>query len=151
MAISLNKVTLIGNLGADPEIRTMSNGKDVATLRLATTDSWKEKGTGERREKTEWHRVVVFNEGLVAVIKALVKKGARLYIEGSLSTRKWQDASGSDKFVTEVVLNNFGAQIILLSNQSDNIEQDEYANKSSIKDNYKASDVSELLDDEIPF
>ena len=105
MAGSLNKVQLIGRLGADPEIKQMVNGKSVARLSIATSQSWKDKSSGERKEKTEWHRVVIFNEGLVNVVQQYVKKGANVYIEGALSTRKWKDeATGQDKYSTEIVL-----------------------------------------------
>ena len=112
MAGSLNKVLLIGRLGADPEIKQMVNGKSVARLSLATSQSWKDKNTGERKEKTEWHRVVVFNEGLVNVVQQYLKKGAQVYVEGQLTTRKWKDEqSGQDKYSTEIVIQD----IILLS------------------------------------
>ena len=108
MAGSLNKVLLIGRLGADPEIKQMVNGKNVARLSLATSNTWKDKNTGEKKEKTEWHRVVIFNEGLVNIVQQYVKKGAQVYIEGQLTTRKWKDEkAGIDKFSTEVVLQGF--------------------------------------------
>jgi len=117
MAGSLNKVTLIGNLGNDPEIRSMNNGGKVATLSVATTDSWKDKQTGEKREKTEWHRVVIFGDGLVRVAENYLKKGSKVYIEGSLQTRKWQDRDGNDKYTTEVVLQGFGGTLIMLDSR----------------------------------
>ena len=108
MAGSLNKVLLIGRLGADPEIKQMVNGKSVARLSLATSNTWKDKNTGEKKEKTEWHRIVIFNEGLVKVVQQYVKKGAQVYIEGQLVTRKWRDEkAGVDKYSTEVVLQGF--------------------------------------------
>src|SRR5580658_9717756 len=103
MAGSVNKVILIGNLGADPEIRSLSSGDRVANLRLATSETWRDRQSGERRERTEWHRVVVFNENLVKVAENYLKKGSKIYIEGTLQTRKWQDQSGQDKYSTEVV------------------------------------------------
>ena len=108
MAGSLNKVQLIGRLGADPEIKQMVNGKNVARLSIATSQTWKDKSSGERKEKTEWHRVVIFNEGLVNVVQQYVKKGANVYVEGQLSTRKWKDEStGQDKYSTEIVLQGY--------------------------------------------
>jgi single-strand DNA-binding protein len=114
MAGSVNKVILIGNLGADPEIRRTQDGRPIANLRLATSDSWKDKNTGERREKTEWHRVVIFNENLCRIAEQYLKKGSKVYIEGALQTRKWQDQSGQDKYSTEVVLQGFRGELTLL-------------------------------------
>ncbi len=117
MAGSINRVTLIGNVGKDPEIRTMRDGARVANLSIATSESWRDKSSGEKREKTEWHNVVVWNEGLVGVVEKYVSKGSKLYVEGQLQTRKWQDKDGSDRYTTEVVLKGFSAQIVLLSNK----------------------------------
>ncbi len=114
MAGSVNKVILVGNLGADPEIRRTQDGRPVANLRLATSDSWKDKNTGERREKTEWHRVVIFNENLCRIAEQYLKKGSKVYIEGALQTRKWQDQSGQDRYSTEVVLQGFRGDLTLL-------------------------------------
>jgi len=114
MAGSVNKVILVGNLGADPEIRRTQDGRPVANLRLATSDSWKDKNTGERREKTEWHRVVIFNENLCRIAEQYLKKGSKVYLEGSLQTRKWQDQSGQDRYSTEVVLQGFRGELTLL-------------------------------------
>jgi single-strand DNA-binding protein len=114
MAGSVNKVILIGNLGADPEIRRTQDGRPVANLRLATSDSWRDKTTGERREKTEWHRVVIFNENLCRIAEQYLKKGSKVYIEGALQTRKWQDQSGQDRYSTEVVLQGFRGELTLL-------------------------------------
>lgn len=114
MAGSVNKVILVGNLGADPEIRRTQDGRPVANLRLATSDSWKDKATGERREKTEWHRVVIFNENLCRIAEQYLKKGSKVYIEGQLQTRKWQDQSGQDRYSTEVVLQGFRGDLTLL-------------------------------------
>ena len=152
MAGSLNKVLLIGRLGADPEIKQMSNGKNVARMSLATSDSWKDKNTGEKKEKTEWHRVVIFNEGLVNVVQQYVKKGAQVYIEGQLTTRKWKDEkSGLDRYSTEVVLQGFNSTFKILSSKSNQIEnlQDNTPEKSSLPNN--ESTQSNDLDDEIPF
>ncbi|MGB8289594.1 MAG: single-stranded DNA-binding protein, partial [Rhizobium ruizarguesonis] len=109
MAGSVNKVILIGNVGADPEIRRTQDGRPIANLRIATSETWRDRNSGERREKTEWHTVVVFNEGLCKVVEQYVKKGAKLYIEGQLQTRKWQDQQGQDRYSTEVVLQGFGS------------------------------------------
>mgnify|MGYP000094045955 CR=1 FL=1 len=114
MSGSLNKVMIIGNVGADPEIRSFSNGGKVANLRIATSEKWKDRNTGERREKTEWHSVAVFQEGLVGVIEQYVKKGSKLMIEGQLQTRKWQDQSGNDRYSTEIVLQGFGGTMLML-------------------------------------
>ena len=114
MAGSLNKVMLIGNLGADPEIRSFQNGGKVANLRVATTETWKDRNTGERQERTEWHSVAIFSEGLVNVVERYLKKGSKVYIEGKLQTRKWQDQSGNDRYSTEVVLRGFDGTLTML-------------------------------------
>ena len=152
MAGSLNKVLLIGRLGADPDIKQMVNGKSVARLSLATSNSWKDKSTGEKKEKTEWHRVVIFNEGLVNVVQQYVKKGAQVYIEGQLSTRKWTDEkSGQDKYSTEVVLQGFNSTFTMLSgkNSQSTSTPNDTENKSSPPN--ENTPVSNDLDDEIPF
>jgi len=120
MAGSVNKVILIGNLGADPDIKRTQDGRPIANLSIATSDSWRDKNTGERREKTEWHRVVVFNEGLCKVIENYVKKGSKVYIEGALQTRKWQDNEGKDRWSTEVVLQGFNGSLTMLDGRGDN-------------------------------
>jgi len=117
MAGSVNKVILVGNLGADPEIRRTGDGRPVANLRVATSESWKDKTTGERREKTEWHRVVIFNEGLCRIAEQYLKKGAKVYLEGQLQTRKWQDKEGQDRYSTEVVLQGFNSQLTMLDSR----------------------------------
>jgi single-strand DNA-binding protein len=114
MAGSVNKVILIGNLGADPEIRRTQDGRPIANLRIATSETWRDKATGERREKTEWHRVVIFNEGLCKIVEQYVKKGSKVYLEGALQTRKWQDKDGQDRYSTEVVLQGFNSQLTML-------------------------------------
>ena len=114
MTGSVNKVILIGNLGADPEIRRTQDGRPIANLRVATSETWRDRATGERRERTEWHRVVIFSEGLCRVVEQYLKKGAKVYIEGSLQTRKWQDQSGQDRYSTEVVLQGFNSQLTML-------------------------------------
>lgn len=114
MAGSVNKVIILGNLGADPEIRTFGNGGKVANLRIATSERWRDKNTGENREKTEWHTVAIFSEGLVRVVEQYLKKGSSVYIEGKLQTRKWQDQSGNDRYSTEVVLQGFDSKLVML-------------------------------------
>ena len=146
MAGSLNKVTLIGNLGRDPEIRNTSAGKEVASFSIATTEAWKDKISGERKEKTEWHRIVVFKEGLVGIVKNYVKKGSKLYIEGQLQTRKWVDNNGQERYTTEVVLQGFNASLILLDGKSGTFSDTNTNTNSTMPD----FDNSEL-DDEIPF
>ena len=152
MAGSLNKVLLIGRLGADPEIKQMVNGKNVARFSLATSNTWKDKNTGEKKEKTEWHRVVIFNEGLANVVKQYLKKGSQVYIEGQLSTRKWRDEkAGQDKYSTEVVLQGFNSSLTMLGGKSagqDNFSQ--ISNDSALPDDSSASSNKDL-DDEIPF
>ena len=118
MAGSVNKVILVGNLGKDPEVRRMQNGNPVVNLTVATSDTWRDKGTGERKEKTEWHRVVIFSEGLAKVAEQYLKKGAKVYIEGALQTRKWTDQSGVEKYSTEVVLQGFNATLTMLDGRS---------------------------------
>ena len=151
MAGSLNKVLLIGRLGADPEIKQMVNGKNVARLSLATSQSWKDKNTGEKKEKTEWHRIVVFNEGLVNVVQQYLKKGAQVYIEGQLSTRKWKDEqSGQDKYTTEILIQGYNSSLTMLGGgggiQNDNSSQ------AISKNSDEGSQVKQdNLDDEIPF
>ena len=152
MAGSLNKVLLIGRLGADPEIKQMVNGKSVARMSIATSNTWKDKNTGEKKEKTEWHRVVIFNEGLVKVVQQYVKKGAQVYIEGQLTNRKWKDEkTGVDKYSTEVVLQGFNSSFKILSSKNNQIGnvQDSNIEKSSLPSDENAS--SSDLDDEIPF
>lgn len=119
MAGSLNKVTLIGNLGADPEVRSLPSGGKVVNLSIATSESWRDKNSGERKERTEWHRVVIFSEGLVRVVEQYLKKGSKVYLEGQLQTRKWQDQSGQDKYSTEIVLQGFNSSLIMLDGRSD--------------------------------
>ena len=152
MAGSLNKVLLIGRLGADPEIKQMVSGKNVARFSLATSNTWKDKNTGEKKEKTEWHRVVVFNEGLVNIIQQYVKKGSQVYIEGQLTTRKWKDEkAGVDRYSTEVVLQGFNSTFKILSSKNSQVEnlQDNTSEKSSLPNEENAS--SRDLDDEIRF
>ena len=149
MAGSLNKVLLIGRLGADPEIKQMVNGKSVARLSLATSQSWKDKNTGEKKEKTEWHRIVVFNEGLVNVVQQYLKKGAQVYIEGQLSTRKWKDEqTGQDKYSTEILIQGYNSSLTMLGGGSQNNIGSHDTNQS-IENNSPAGQND--LDDDIPF
>ncbi len=149
MAGSLNKVLLIGRLGADPEIKQMVNGKNVARLSLATSQSWKDKNTGEKKEKTEWHRVVVFNEGLVNVVQQYLKKGAQVYIEGQLSTRKWKDEkTGQDKYSTEILIQGYNSSLTMLGGGFQNNIASQDTNQN-IENNNPASQND--LDDDIPF
>jgi len=142
MAGSVNKVILIGNLGADPEVRSFQNGGKVCNLRIATSESWKDKNTGERREKTEWHTVAIFSEGLVRVAESYLKKGSKVYIEGQLQTRKWQDQSGADRYSTEVVIQGLGGTLTMLDGASG-------GNRDA---GYQAPPASDGLDDDtIPF
>lgn len=143
MASSLNKVIIIGNVGKDPEIRSTQTGKEIASLVVATSESWKDRSTGEKTEKTEWHRIVAFSEGIVNIIKNYVKKGTKVYIEGSLQTRKWTDNNNQERYTTEVVLQQFNSSLILLSGKNDttNSFSESESSNMSIDD----------LDDEIPF
>ena len=149
MAGSLNKVLLIGRLGADPEIKQMVNGKSVARLSLATSQSWKDKNTGEKKEKTEWHRIVVFNEGLVNVVQQYLKKGAQVDVEGQLSTRKWKDEqSGQDKYSTEILIQGYNSSLTMLGGGNQNSTTSQ-VNKNN---NDEGSQIEQSdLDDDIPF
>ena len=151
MAGSLNKVLLIGRLGADPEVKQMVNGKSVARLSIATSNTWKDKNTGEKKEKTEWHRIVVFNEGLVNVVQQYLKKGAQVYIEGQISTRKWKDdQTGQDKYSTEIVLQGYNSTLTMLGGSSSNNSNSSLSNKNNDFDQTNQQSSSDL-DDEIPF
>ena len=152
MAGSLNKVLLIGRLGADPEIKQMVNGKSVARLSLATSQSWKDKNTGEKKEKTEWHRIVVFNEGLVNVVKQYLKKGAQIYIEGQISTRKWKDEqSGQDKYSTEIVIQGYNSSLTMLGSSGGGISNDMSNQQINKNSDQGVKESQNDLDDEIPF
>ena len=152
MAGSVNKVLLIGRLGADPEIKQMVNGKSVARLSLATSQSWKDKNTGEKKEKTEWHRIVVFNEGLVNVVQQYLKKGAQVYIEGQLSTRKWKDEqSGQDKYSTEVIIQGYNSSLTMLGGGGRGIQNDNSSETISKNSDEPSQMEQNDLDDEIPF
>ena len=172
MAGSVNKVILIGNVGADPEIRRTQDGRPIANLRIATSESWRDRNSGERREKTEWHTIVVFNEGLCKVIEQYVKKGAKLYIEGALQTRKWQDQTGNDRYSTEIVLQGFNSTLTMLdgrgegggdrrggdtggSNFGGDQNYDDYGSKPAASSGRStgggAPSSSRDMDDDIPF
>ncbi len=146
MANSINKVILIGNVGRDPEIRTTQDGKEIASLTIATSESWKDKSSGEKREKTEWHRVAVFSEGLVNIIKNYIKKGSKLYIEGTLQTRKWVDNNGMERYTTEIVLQNYHSMLLMLDSNRNN-SVDHHPDLHSGGNDF----VAEEIDDEIPF
>ena len=151
MAGSLNKVLLIGRLGADPEIKQMVNGKSVARLSLATSQSWKDKNTGEKKEKTEWHRIVVFNEGLVNVVQQYLKKGAQVYIEGQISTRKWKDEqTNQDKYSTEILLQGYNSTLTMLGGSNSNNLSSPTSKKNNDFDQSNQQSSNDL-DDEIPF
>ncbi len=157
MAGSVNKVILVGNLGADPEIRSLNSGDRVANLRVATSETWRDRNSGERKEKTEWHRVVIFNDNLVKVAESYLRKGSKVYIEGSLQTRKWQDQSGQEKFSTEVVLQKFRGELTMLDGRGgdDAGEGGGYSGGFSSGPRAQSSgpreEFSADLDDEIPF
>jgi single-strand DNA-binding protein len=170
MAGSVNKVILIGNLGADPEVRHTQDGRAICNIRLATTESWRDKQSGEKREKTEWHSVVIFNEQLSKIAQQYLKKGSKIYIEGQLQTRKWQDNSGNDRYTTEVVLQNYAGQLTMLDGRNggsgfnDSGSSDYDTGSSSVRESgYRgagggkgqesgaAKSFEKDLDDEIPF
>jgi single-strand DNA-binding protein len=153
--MSINKVILVGNLGQDPEIRSTQDGREIASFSVATSDSWKDKNTGEKKDKTEWHRIVIFSQGLVGIAKSYLKKGTKVYLEGSLQTRKWTDAQGVEKYTTEVTLQNYNStlQILDSKDRASGGSSENYSNNSgNSSSNRKNSDVVvEENDDEIPF
>jgi single-strand DNA-binding protein len=158
MAGSVNKVILIGNLGADPEVRHTQDGRPIVNLRLATSDSWRDKATGERKERTEWHRVVIFSEPLCRVAEQYLKKGSKIYVEGQLQTRKWQDQSGQDRYSTEVVLQGFNSQLTMLDGRERaggeprepvGASSGDFGRSSALGGGGRSFDKE--LDDEIPF
>lgn len=163
MAGSVNKVILIGNLGADPEIRNMQDGRPVCNLRVATSENWKDKNTGERRERTEWHRVVIFSEGLCRIAEQYLKKGSKVYLEGQIQTRKWEDQSGQERYTTEIVIQGFNGTLTMLDGRSGSGEGASFgrSNESGGNDfgQTKPLDMpaggkpqfSQDLDDEVPF
>lgn len=148
MAGSVNKVILVGNVGADPEIRRTQSGAPIANLRIATSETWRDKASGERREKVEWHSVVVFNENIVKVVEQYVKKGAKLYIEGSLQTRKWQDKDGNDRYSTEIALQGYNCTLTMLDGRRDG---DGGGNGGAGRGSGYTSSVGDDMKDEIPF
>lgn len=151
MAGSVNKVILIGNLGADPEIRQTKDGRPIANLSVATSESWKDRNSGERREKTEWHRVVIFNEGLTRIVEQYLKKGSKVYLEGQLQTRKWQDQNGNDKYTTEVVLQGFNSNLTMLDGRSGGGGSFERNAGGMSEQSSSSGGQSYELDDDIPF
>jgi len=156
MAGSVNKVILIGNLGADPEVRHTQDGRPIVNLRVATSDSWRDKATGERREKTEWHRVVIFSEGLARIAEQYLKKGSKVYLEGSLQTRKWEDQSGQERYTTEVVLQGFNSALTMLDGrQRDGMGEGQsggdFGRSRALGSGGGGTAFAKELDDEIPF
>ena len=164
MAGSVNKVILVGNLGADPEIRRTQDGRPIANLSIATSDSWRDKNSGERRERTEWHRVVIFSEGLCRIAEQYLRKGSKVHVEGSLQTRKWQDQQGQDRYTTEVVLQNFGGTLHMLDGRSgssasggmsdgpgDSYDAGGFGGYDEPRKPSGGSNYDKPLDDEIPF
>ena len=150
MAGSLNKVLLIGRLGNDPEIKQMQNGKNVARLSVATSESWKDKSTGERKEKTEWHRVVIFNEGLVNVVQKYLKKGAQVYIEGQLNTNKYTDNNGQEKYSTQIVLQGYSSSLTMLDGKNSSSGEGKKLDNSQLPSD-DMPDISQDPDDKVPF
>lgn len=150
MAGSLNRVMLIGNLGKDPEVRRMQSGDPVVSMSIATSESWRDKASGERKEKTEWHRVVIFAKSLADVAEKYLRKGSKVYIEGALQTRKWTDKDGADRYSTEVVLQNFNGTLVLLDGKRDDDRGGSSSSSSSGSDS-PASFQRNEMDDEIPF
>jgi single-strand DNA-binding protein len=157
MAGSVNKVILVGNLGADPEIRTLNSGDRVANLRVATSETWRDRASGERKERTEWHRVVIFNDNLVKVAESYLRKGSKVYIEGAIQTRKWTDQSGQEKYSTEVVLQKFRGELTMLDGRGGDAERDSgdygggFGGGQRNQSSGPREDFSADLDDEIPF
>lgn len=150
MAGSINKVILVGNIGQEPQVRTMGSGQKVVSFSLATSDRWRDRSTGEQKEQTEWHRIVIFNPNLVEVAERMLQKGTKLYIEGSLRTRKWQNQSGADVFTTEVVLNPFSGQMVILSgakSMDNSMTDDTAANTPIAREEISVADIG----DDIPF
>lgn len=141
---SINKVILIGRLGADPKVSNTSSGNKIVNLSVATSESWKDKLSGERKSKTEWHRVVIFNQGLADISSKYLKKGSQVYLEGQIQTRKWEDNNGVEKYVTEIVLQNFGSSLQILDSKQDDQENNDWDNSSNTGNN-------DFLDDDIPF
>lgn len=150
MAGSLNKVLLIGRLGNDPEIKQMQNGKSVARLSVATSESWKDKNTGEKKEKTEWHRVIIFNEGLVSVVQKYLKKGAQVYIEGQLNTNKYTDSNGQEKYSTQIVLQGYSSSLTMLDGKNSSSGDSKKLEGTQLPSD-DMPDISQDPDDKVPF
>jgi len=148
---SINKVTLLGNVGQDPEVRLTQDGRKIVSLKIATSESWKDKATGEKKEKTEWHSVVIFSEGLAGVAEKYLKKGSKVYLEGELNTRKWQDKEGNDRYSTEVVLKGFNAQMILLDGREGGSNAGGSPSRQSPQRSSVARSTKEVIDDDIPW
>ena len=156
MAGSVNKVILVGNLGNDPEFRTFQNGDKVCSFSIATSESWKDKQSGERKERTEWHRISILNQGLMMICENYIKKGSKLYIEGQLETRKWQDQNGNDKYSTEVVLRPYRGEITMLDSRNSGGSMNEYSQPSAapraMNDSApKQNAPVDMMEDDIPF
>jgi single-strand DNA-binding protein len=152
MAGSVNKVILVGNLGADPEIRSMNSGDRIANLRVATAETWRDKTTGARKERAEWHRVVIFNDNLVKVAESYLKKGSKVYIEGAIQTRKWTDQSGQEKFSTEIVLQKFRGELTMLDGAKSDGADDGADFERQVKDAFPGAErVNSYDDSDIPF
>lgn len=151
MAGSVNKVIIVGNLGRDPEVRTMQDGSPVVNLSIATSESWRDKNTGERKEKTEWHRVVIFNENLAKVAQNYLKKGSTVYLEGKLQTRKWTDQAGIEKYTTEIVLQRYRGELTMLGGNASGQSDGGYSGQSQGDYQQNQTQGSDNLDDEIPF
>jgi single-strand DNA-binding protein len=149
MSGSVNKVILVGNLGRDPELRRLNNGNQVASLRLATTETWRDKASGERKERTEWHQVVIFNEGLARIAEQYLRKGSKVYVEGQLQTRKWTDQAGAERYTTEIVLQAFGGALVLLDGRRGDAAGDDDRDEAPRRPAVPAG--AGTPDDEIPF
>tara|TARA_B100000073_G_C23660771_1_gene544467 strand:- start:508 stop:960 length:453 start_codon:yes stop_codon:yes gene_type:complete len=150
MAGSVNKVILIGNLGRDPEVRTFQNGGKVCNFSIATSETWKDRNSGERQERTNWHNIAIFNENLAQIAEQYLRKGSKVYVEGQLETRKWQDQAGNDRYTTEVVLRNFRGELTLLDGRSEN-NNSNFSETASIDDEPSDKVLTNDIDDEIPF
>jgi single-strand DNA-binding protein len=153
MAGSINKVTLVGNLGQDPRVSNTQSGTKVVNLTVATSDSWRDKATGERKDRTEWHRVVIFNPGLAETAERYLRKGSKVYLEGSLQTREWEDQNNQKRYTTEIVLQNYNSQLVMLDGRGDNSAQvsGDIYDSSSQTAGWDASSAGSSVDDDIPF
>tara|TARA_B100000287_G_scaffold9795_1_gene9951 strand:+ start:1622 stop:2077 length:456 start_codon:yes stop_codon:yes gene_type:complete len=151
MAGSVNKVILIGNLGRDPEVRTFQNGGKVCNFSIATSETWKDRNSGERQERTNWHNIAIFNENLAQIAEQYLRKGSKVCVEGQLETRKWQDQAGNDRYTTEVVLRNFRGELTLLDGRNENNNNSNFSETASIDDQSVDKVSTNDIDDEIPF